>query len=54
MCYSTDVMKKFTFEKEIERLRQEPLDQNKAVIMEYMSKELARIEKEYGDEPIRD
>lgn len=54
MCYSTDMLKKFTYQREIEHLRQQPLDPKNATVMEYMTKELERIEQQYGEEPLRD
>lgn len=56
MCYSTDMLKKFTFQREIEHLRSLPLDQQDekiCTLVEYMTKELDRIETQYGDEPTR-
>ena len=54
MCYSTDMMKKFTFEKEIEHLKSHPEEYGSVTVTQYMVKELERIKKEYGEEPVRE
>jgi hypothetical protein len=48
------MLKKFTYEKEIEHLKCQPLDEKISTIIEYMSKELDKINERYGNEPGRD
>ena len=54
MCYSTDMMKRFTYQREVEHLSTLPPEEKNKNVIEYMAKELERILKEYGDDPTRE
>lgn len=48
------MMKRFTYQREIEHLKTLPPEEQNNIVIEYMAKELERIEREYGDDPTRD
>jgi hypothetical protein len=54
--YSIDVLKKLAFTKEIEHIKHDNSEDEfkKIILVTYMEQRIKEIDKEYGDEPIRD